>query len=170
MRRLVKGGGISRVDRLQIVADLVVYGGHVVGVIPHVGIVTLVLAVERGHVQFFASVCRIGLQEFIGPGIIASTVDDDVLGINDRPRISSSWLVAVGVGIGINNNAGDMHMAAADLGSDTAPKVFSSDELDGTTAASSGLEGGATGGQGKQQQEKNPRQGRRTNSNARHRQ
>src|SRR5204863_6311395 len=112
MRRLVKGGGISRVDRLQIVADLVRHGGHIVGVIPYVGIITLVLAIERGHVQFFASACRIGLQELIGPGIIASTIDDDILGINDRPRISSCWLVAVGVGIGINNNAGDMHMAA----------------------------------------------------------
>src|SRR2546421_5824348 len=148
LRRLVKRSGISRVECLQIVADLVRHGGHIVGVVPHVGIVALVLAIEITHIQFFASTCRIGLQELVRPGIIASAVDDDVLSISDRPRISSSWLVAMGICIGINDNAGDMYMAAADLGSDTAPKIFSGDDLDRPAAASSALKGGATSGKG----------------------
>src|SRR5205085_11616990 len=110
--RVVKGNGISRIKRLQIVADLVRHGGHIGGIVPHVGIVALVLTIEIAHIQFFASTCRIGLQELIGPGIIAGAVDNDVLGISDHARISSGRLVAVGIGIGINNNAGDMYMTA----------------------------------------------------------
>ena len=45
--------------------------------------------------------------------------------------------------------------------------TLGSDYLDGTTAASSVLEGGATGGKGQQKQQKNSRQGRRKSSNAR---
>ena len=110
------------------------------------GIVALVLAIEIAHIQFYTPAYRIRLQELVCPGIIASAVDNDVLGVRHRPRISSGRLVAVGVSIGINDNAGDMHMTATDLGSDTAPKIFCCDDLDLPAATRSSLDGGATSG------------------------
>ncbi len=152
LRRLVKGGGINRVERFQIVADFVRHRGHVVRVVPHMRIVALVLAVEIAHIQFFARASRIGLQKLIGPGVIAGTVDDDVLGIGHRPRIRSSRLVAMRVSIGIDNNAGNMHVAGTDLGGDIAPKILRRDDLHRPTAARGGLEGGPTSGKGQKGQ------------------
>ena len=103
------------------------------------------LAIVIAHIQFLTPADRIGLQKLIGPGIIASAVDDDVLGTSDSARIGSGRLVAVWIGIGINNNAGDMHVTATDLSGDIAPKILCCNDLDRSAVASRRRECGATG-------------------------
>ena len=51
-----------------------------------------------------------------------------------------------------------MHVTATNLGGDTAPKILRGDDLD-RAAASSALEGGATGGKSHDKQQKDPHEG-----------
>jgi hypothetical protein len=71
------------------------------------------------------------------------------------------------ISIGIDNNAGDMDVAATDLGSDTAPKIFRRDNLNGSAVPRRGLRGSATSGQEQDDQQKDSRQDTRESEQTR---
>src|SRR5438034_6863324 len=93
------------------------------------GIISLLFTIEVADVQDFAFACRIRLQQFVDPGIIACSVDNDVLGVGNRSRIGGRRLIIVGVSIGIINDASHMYVTSTDLRGDTPPKIFSRNNL-----------------------------------------
>src|SRR5439155_27157448 len=85
---------------------------------------------------------RVGVDHLLGARVVAVAVDDHVPRRGDRAGVGGGRLVAVGVGVGLADDGGDLDAVRAELGGEAAPEVLRDGDLDHRPAA------GGVGGPG----------------------
>ncbi len=115
---------MRRIDALKIGCDLIRDPRHDCWTVPHMRVVAFLAPGELAYIELLATAPGIGVERLLGPHVVAGAIDNSVLRHGEGARVATRWLVVVGICIGTRNDVGNLHVAAADLGSDAAPEVL----------------------------------------------